>query len=219
VTTISIWHRILLVALALVAAVPTASADDPKGARRFYRQGARHYDLGEYEPALREFKDAYRRSPDPSFLFNIGQCQRKLGHTQEAIDSFRSFLRNLPAQHPSRNEIEQLVAEMQREIESKQAAERLVPPPTASVLPTAPPPARLAVPAPAAPIPADVMVRERPPQPRESEAFYTRGWFWGACSAIVAAGVVTAVLLSRTPRAGELSCTDCGWMTYKVRVP
>ena len=189
-----------------------AWADDAARARKLYREAAKRYDLGEYDQALRQFRDAYRTAPDPTFLFNIGQCQRKLGRTEEAIDSFKSYLRYLPAEHPRRDDVQKLVIDLQREIEDKKAAERPVPrvePPPPVIL-RAPPPA----PSPSQP---EAFVREQPaPPPPTNEPVYTRGWFWGVVGGVVAAGAVTTFLLTRSPHASSLSCSDCNWMTYKV---
>src|SRR6185369_2327988 len=81
-------------------------AQNPEAeARQHYRSGLAHYDLGEYQAALEEFKDAYRAVQDPPFLFNIAQCHRKLGQSAEALTFYRSYLRRAP-DAPNRAEVE-----------------------------------------------------------------------------------------------------------------
>jgi len=58
----------------------SARADDAAAAKAKYESGVRHFDLAEYEPALADFKEAYRNKPDPAFLYNIAQCHCKLQH-------------------------------------------------------------------------------------------------------------------------------------------
>ena len=73
-----------------------ASENQVAEAKQHYAAATKFYDLAEYEGALREFKEAYRAVEDPAFLFNIAQCHRKLGHTQDAITFYRTYLRRAP---------------------------------------------------------------------------------------------------------------------------
>src|SRR5262249_51230154 len=93
------------VLLAVLLALPMrAGAIDKAGARAAYRRAVQHYNLAEYEDALRDFKDAYRRSEDPTLLFNIGQCERQLDHKAEAIRMYKSYLNNAP-EAPNADEV------------------------------------------------------------------------------------------------------------------
>jgi tetratricopeptide (TPR) repeat protein len=202
----------LVLFLGVLAAVRPALADDAARARKLYREGAKRYDLGEYEEALRQFRDAYRASPDPTYLFNIGQCQRKLGRADEAIGSFKSYLRHLPANHPRRDDVEKIVADLQAELDRKRAADRPPPveppPPSLAVRPPPPPPERPAA-----------FVAERPAPPPAEEPIYKKGWFWGTVGGVLVAGGVTAFLIARSGKSEPLACGDCNWMTYKVPTP
>jgi tetratricopeptide (TPR) repeat protein len=107
--------RLVIAVLALAAACfpSMASAeDDIAAARAHYETGVRHFDLSEYEPALVEFKEAYRNKPDPVFLYNIAQCHRKLGHTDEAITFYQNYLRRAP-EAKNHEEVERRIAELQ----------------------------------------------------------------------------------------------------------
>lgn len=55
-------------------------------------EGARLYVQKQYESALREFRAAHRLNPKPRFLFNIGQCYRRMGLGPEAVDYFHRYL-------------------------------------------------------------------------------------------------------------------------------
>jgi tetratricopeptide (TPR) repeat protein len=92
-------------AIALASSYP-AHADDKAMARAHYETAARLYDVGEYDRALVEFKDAYVAKPDPAFLFNIGQCYRKLGQEDQALDYYRRFLKVAAPDDPNRAQVE-----------------------------------------------------------------------------------------------------------------
>lgn len=64
-------------------------------------EGERLYIQKQYEPALREFRSAYRLSGRPRFLFNIGQCYRRLGLGPEAVDYFQRYLAEEKAPDPT----------------------------------------------------------------------------------------------------------------------
>lgn len=55
-------------------------------------EGARLYVQKQYESALREFRAAHRIDPKPRYLFNIGQCYRRLGLGPEAVEFFHRYL-------------------------------------------------------------------------------------------------------------------------------
>src|SRR5215467_11524966 len=101
-----------LVAVTVVACAATAVAKDKNKAREAYRTGTQHYNLGEFQPALDAFKEAYRNYEDATFLFNIAQCQRQLGLKQEAVYSYKTYLREA-ASAPNREEVMQLIASLE----------------------------------------------------------------------------------------------------------
>ena len=90
----------------------SAQIDDAATAKAKYESGVRHYDLSEWDPALADFKEAYRNKPDPVFLYNIAQCHRKLGHTDEAITFYQTYLRRAP-DAKNREEVERRITELQ----------------------------------------------------------------------------------------------------------
>ena len=87
----------LLLALALLLCVSTAQADVPitPRARELFKTGVELLEDPEgprYEEAYRAFKAAYRDSPSPRILGNIGLCAMKLERDGEAIDAYRRYL-------------------------------------------------------------------------------------------------------------------------------
>jgi tetratricopeptide (TPR) repeat protein len=83
-------------------------------AKAHYGRGTSYYNLGRYSEALAEYEAAYLAVQDPPFLFNIAQCQRKMGKDEEALAAYRSYLRVAP-NAPNRAEVQKRIAELERE--------------------------------------------------------------------------------------------------------
>lgn len=125
-----------LLALALAsAAAPALAADDPKKARAEYEEGLKHYNLGEFDKAVEHFKAAYLARADAVLLYNVAQAQRQLGQLEQAITTYRAFLRGAP-KAKNRDEVEKLIADTEQKLLEKKQAEKA--PPAA---PAVPPPA------------------------------------------------------------------------------
>ena len=76
--------------------LPPTGPDGIAAAKAHTKQGAAYYDLGRYADANAEFENAYLIEQDPALLYNMGQCQRKLGKSDEAVHFFRTYLRRSP---------------------------------------------------------------------------------------------------------------------------
>jgi tetratricopeptide (TPR) repeat protein len=166
----------VLVAVTLGGFAPTAEADNRRAtAKAHYETATRLYDIREYDKALLEYKSAYLAQPDPAFLFNIGQCYRKLGQNQQALNFFQEYLKKASADDPNRSQVEARVrdieAEAKLQAEAAQAPAAPVPArevvqPAPEVVQPAPPPAPAAVIAPtsaAASVEQAVPVSATPP--------------------------------------------------------
>jgi tetratricopeptide (TPR) repeat protein len=79
--------------------------------RRLYKEGVTHYDLAEYEKAVAKFKEAYRISEDPAYLFNIAQSYRMAKNCAEAGRFYQRVL-GVQADAPNKAKIEQRIEEM-----------------------------------------------------------------------------------------------------------
>ena len=141
--------KVLILFAALVSVRATA-ADDPgvRDARALYEQGTKHYQLGEYAPALESFKKGYWTRRNPAFLYNIGQCYRMLGDAENAAMEYRAFLRESP-NATNRADVEQFIRDADEAVKKKEAQKER--PPTgvlltkeevAKVEPPPPPPAK-----------------------------------------------------------------------------
>jgi tetratricopeptide (TPR) repeat protein len=135
---------------------------------------------GRYQQALELFGKLYAETLHPTYLRNVGRCYQNLREPERAISTFRDYLRKVPAlPAKERAEVEGFIAEMEV-LQRQQAAE---------AHPAAPP--RLAARPEPAPPP---MITAAPPPPEPS---HSRWWLWTGLGAIVAAGVVTTLLVTR----------------------
>ena len=99
----------LAFAISSVVAPPVARADDPREV-----EGRAAFSKGDYAHALDIFARLYAEASDPVYLRNIGRCQQKLRQPDEAIESFRSYLRRARRIKPAeRKEIDGYIAEME----------------------------------------------------------------------------------------------------------
>ena len=108
--------RIAIVALVAIGTGPAAAAAAPAGAasgatayqgpaarpgvahaKQLNAEATRLFSLGLFDQAARRYHEAYLAFPAPAFLFNLGQCQRRIGgkeSLEKAVFSFESTLRN-----------------------------------------------------------------------------------------------------------------------------
>jgi tetratricopeptide (TPR) repeat protein len=103
--------------MALLLAGPPTVAGPPltatEQARGLTRRSIFEYNTGEYVKALADIERAYELDSRPALLFNVGQCQRALGHHREAAAAFKSYLRDSP-NAPNRERAAGLAAEMEK---------------------------------------------------------------------------------------------------------
>jgi hypothetical protein len=90
---------------------------DPAGsstaaARAHAKQGLALYDLKRFQEAFGEFEQAYLIEQDPALLYDMAQCQRKLGNNEEALHFYKTYLRRVP-KGPSAVEAEKRTREIE----------------------------------------------------------------------------------------------------------
>jgi tetratricopeptide (TPR) repeat protein len=93
-------------------ATPQSPGDSTAAARARAHQGQAFYDLKRFQEAYQEYEQAYLIEQDPALLYNMGQCQRKLGNNDEALHFYRTYLRRVP-KGPSAVEAEKRVRELE----------------------------------------------------------------------------------------------------------
>src|SRR6185295_10855771 len=77
------------------ATAATAGDDATARARALYQEGARLYNLGQYDAAVQSFEAAYAISGAKPLLFNIAQAYRLAGPARcdSALQAYESYLR------------------------------------------------------------------------------------------------------------------------------
>jgi tetratricopeptide (TPR) repeat protein len=113
-----------LLSLALLASAATLAHAQPAAppaptpapaqsdADQAYQRGRSHYDLHEWDPAIAEFKEAYRLRPDAPSLFNIAQSYRLKGDCAQAASFYKTYRRNFPNEKNIAR-VDQFITEME----------------------------------------------------------------------------------------------------------
>ena len=200
--------RVWLILLFLVAATAAAHADDRDKARAAFRLGSQHYALGEYKEALVAFKEAYRSFEDPSFLFNIAQCERQLADRADALRAYRMYLVTSP-DAANREEVRGLIARLEHELAEERATKAAPPPgvePPGAIggkQPARNDAAKLDA-APAkldAPAASPALTLTSAPPPRHDRPAYQKWWVWTVVGVVAAGGAAAGVAIALTRHA------------------
>lgn len=105
------------------ALAPAAAAADD-AARSLFQAGAVAYAEGRYDDALACFERAYDLAGHPELLYNIALAQDRLRHDADALESFRAFLAQAPADAPHRAEVASRIAVLERTLAQRRELER-----------------------------------------------------------------------------------------------
>ncbi len=124
---------LLLTALLFALAAPGAAEAQRKGkgkravraeAKALFQRAQKHYTLGEFEAALKNFSAAYDKLPMAAFLFNIAQCHKEMKNYERAIFFFEGYIRDAP-EAGNREVIEELIGESRGSLVKQKETERL----------------------------------------------------------------------------------------------
>jgi tetratricopeptide (TPR) repeat protein len=197
--------RIFLLIAALLLMSALAFAKGKAEAKEAFNRALQYYNLSDFKSALQGFKEAYLDYPDPSFLFNIGQCQRQLGDKPAALLSYKAYLREAPAP-PNRAEVATLVHNLEQRIHDDEIA-RQARPESAQVAPATP---TTAVPTPVVTAPAASLTATRAPSPADKPV-YKKWWLWTTVAVVVVGagvGLGVGLGLSSATHFPSASSTD-----------
>lgn len=78
--------------LAGLACPRVAAAEDVAKARKLFADGVHQYQVGDYEGALRLFREANAEHHAPAIIYNVGLAEEKLGHRQAAVDAYEAYI-------------------------------------------------------------------------------------------------------------------------------
>jgi hypothetical protein len=206
------WLSLLLACLVCLASAVRAetSPQDVQEAHTLAVDGQREFNLGNYETALDLLQRSYKKNPLLPVLYNVAQCQRLLGHLEQARRVYKAFLAAAP-DSPAAVFAKEKIAELDLALKAQTNAEHAAPQTLArtdkSPAPeeSEPAPASQANDSKAAP--PTVLVVSAPPaalpggsgkQPAPGNA--TWGWWVAGGVAATAAIVVVVVLTSSSSK-------------------
>lgn len=204
---------VLLALICVVVAAGTARAESADAvateAQKHWTSGMAHFQLEEWDDAIREWEAGFRLKPVPQFLYNIAQAYRQSKRYEKALAFYRKYLRMDP-DAPNRAEVQGHINNLDKLV----AEERAAPPPPpvappakpAATEPASPPLVVTPAPAPATTTtePARVELTAAPP-PKKSAAH--KAWVWGVVAGavvVVAAAVTVGVVLGTADSAKTL---------------
>jgi hypothetical protein len=81
-----------LAVASIVTLAGAAAADDLAKARELFAGGVHRYEIGDYEGALRLFREANGEHHAPAIVYNVALAEEKLGHRQAAVDAYESYI-------------------------------------------------------------------------------------------------------------------------------
>jgi tetratricopeptide (TPR) repeat protein len=202
------FARLLVAFALLVSFVRTAAAEDRAHARAAFRAGSQHYNLGEFQQALDSFREAYRNYEDPSFLFNIAQCERQLGHKREAVREYRAYLNNSD-NTDNRETVKQTIAQLEREIAADDQRAAAAAEAARAAKNTAPPATTPAAATTSAEPSAATLTASAPPRAEHKPA-YKKWWVWTIVGGVVAGGAAAGLAVVFTRPSSPMAPTTLG---------
>ncbi len=152
----------------------TASADQKTDVAALETSGNKHFELAEYDAAITDFKEAFRISDEPGFLYNIAQAYRLKRDCREAATFYKTYLRRVPTA-PNAAQVRERIVEMDKCAETQPVTP---PPTTTTTAATTPPPTTTAQTTPPE--------QEEPvDEPETPPAANPRGWMkWAGIGAL-----------------------------------
>jgi len=194
-----------------------ARTEKAEEAREYLDKATAAFALNRYAVAAENYEKSFELKPDAAVLYNAAQAYRLAGNKERALDLYQSYLRMYG--DDKRAEIEKHIQNLKQAIEKDHAVATSPPTGTApvgvapagsgaaagSTMVTPPPPAAgstmVAAPPPSVPgppppaQPAPVLVAQPAPASDQSSVV-SKPWFWIAVGGVVAAAVVTSILVA-----------------------
>lgn len=98
-----------------IMTAPPSTDDMTAEARTFFLRGVAMFRRHRYDAALAAFTAAYRFAALPEVVYNLAVASERTGHTQDAIDYYREYLRARP-QDPGRATMERHIEELRHDL-------------------------------------------------------------------------------------------------------
>ena len=183
---ISFRLNLCVLALCALAGVSHAQATADKRADELLTRGQKLFAEGNYPEAIDKLRAGYVMSPQPRFLYALGQAYRFNHQCKEAVKAYRDFIRS----EPSRGQVSAAESNIQRCGEEDPSS--LVEPAPVKVEPVVTPVVT--------PVVVPIVVAE--PPLRRKPPVYKKWWLWTTVG-VVAVGVGVGVGLGLGLRSGS----------------
>jgi tetratricopeptide (TPR) repeat protein len=192
--------------LAQPAPAPPPSEDKRAAAKALYDKGLSHYNLGEFDEAIKAFKEAYAISQAPGLLFNVAQSYRLKKDYEQATYFYQTYLRLKP-DAPNRTDVEERLKEMQEALEEQKKIGTKAP--IGTVNPEGTTPTNPTTPTTPTPTPTEPVA----PEGVKNQSLITAGYATGGAGvALVLTGLVFGRLAKNAERDLEaLNNTNGAW--------
>jgi tetratricopeptide (TPR) repeat protein len=162
---------------------------------------------GDCKAAIEEYSKAYDLLDDPVVLFNRGECYRRTGDGENAVDDYREFLERVPSA-PNRADVEAkiLALDAPEPAARTSAADAKTPPPLKPAETPAPkvaetrappPPPIASPPSPDTKFEPAVAIRTTAPAEDAGPGGGPRPWVWIALTALAVGAAVGSYLVFR----------------------
>lgn len=102
---------------------PAADKADKARAADLFKKSADAYMKGDFAQAIKLLDEAYALDPQPVLVYNQARAHEGLGHLDEAITLYETYLQREPSS-PDRGAIEQRVATLKKEKEDRERVEK-----------------------------------------------------------------------------------------------
>jgi Tetratricopeptide repeat/PEGA domain len=115
------WILVSGVAMGAAAQAPAPAAPTTQGAvdaREAFRRGEAAYSAGNYEVAIREWKNAYATDPRPRIQFNLSQAYERMGQLEDAIRALETFLDSGDPDDPTYSDANARLVALRQRLES-----------------------------------------------------------------------------------------------------
>jgi tetratricopeptide (TPR) repeat protein len=119
----------------LLTGVASAQAPDERTerARAHVKAAIAYYDEGKYEDAAHEMQVAYELKPVPDLLYNLAQCDERLGKYEDAARAYEKYLQGRP-DAPDRAQVSARIENLRERVKAQAAGREVAPPPTEKVV-------------------------------------------------------------------------------------
>jgi len=105
--------------ISVVGASAAAAQDTDERARLHFNSGTAYFDAGEYEDALREFRNAHELSQRAGLLYNLYLCEERLGNLDEAVTHLERYLADADDVGDRRGVLETRLANLRERAEAQ----------------------------------------------------------------------------------------------------